>query len=366
MRKKWLWVSIAAMLLSACANQPPAPQQPVQQTYNGPIEEIGGAEPRYEPFNPQFNQDYKANGRSYSIVKDPQNFTQVGLAAWYGEEANGNATATGEIFDPNALTAAHPTLPIPSYVRITNISNGRQIVMRVNDRGPYTPGRVIDLSKAAADRLNISNNTKVKIDFINVAPDGSLSGPGMIGTTIARQSYALPSRPDLASSTSQQDTPAVSASVRPINDSNLSGANANQPVAPPSSGFLRAATPVPVGVPEGSAPTVNSQSAMSSEPVRPPVVTNPGSVTTPTVSTTAAAVSSGGYVVQVGALSDAQRAKSWQESLSQRFSVPGKVTTNVGVHRVQLGPFSRRQQAVALQQRLSSEAQQQSFVVAVP
>ncbi|CQI92406.1 rare lipoprotein A [Yersinia rohdei] len=368
MRKEWLWVGIAGVLLSACTSQPPAPQQQVQQTYNGPVEEIGGAEPRYEPFNPNFNQDYKANGQSYTIVKDPQNFSQIGLAAWYGEEANGNSTATGEIFDPNALTAAHPTLPIPSYVRVTNVSNGRQIVVRVNDRGPYTPGRVIDLSKAAADRLNISNNTKVKIDFINVAPDGSLSGPGMVGTTIAKQSYALPSRPDLTSSgmgtPMQQDAPAASAPVRPIDNSNLSGADAAQPVAPQSSGFLRASTAVPAGVLESSEPVVSSASTMGSEPVRPPVVANPGPVT----STPAGAATSGsyGYVVQVGALSDAQRAQTWQQSLSQRFGVPGKVATNGSVHRVQLGPFSSREQAVALQQRLSSEAQQQSFVVAAP
>lgn len=365
MRKEWLWIGIAGVLLSACTSQPPAPQQQVQQTYNGPVEEIGGAEPRYEPFNPNFNQDYKVNGQSYSIVKDPQNFSQVGLAAWYGEEANGNSTATGEIFDPNALTAAHPTLPIPSYVRVTNISNGRQIVVRINDRGPYTPGRVIDLSKAAADRLNISNNTKVKIDFINVAPDGSLSGPGMVGTTIAKQSYALPSRPDLASSGMgtpiQQDAPAVSAPVRPIDNSHLSGADATQPVAPQSSGFLRASTPVPAGVLESSEP------AASSESVSPPVVANPGPVTSAAVTTSAtAAPSSGGYVVQVGALSDAGRAQTWQQSLSQQFGVPGKVATNGSVHRVQLGPFSSRQQAVELQQRLSSEAQQQSFVVAAP
>lgn len=365
MRKEWLWVGIAGVLLSACTSQPPAPQQQVQQTYNGPVVEISGAEPRYEPFNPNFNQDYKTNGQSYSIVKDPQNFTQVGLAAWYGEEANGNSTATGEIFDPNALTAAHPTLPIPSYVRVTNVSNGRQIVVRVNDRGPYTPGRVIDLSKAAADRLNISNNTKVKIDFINVAPDGSLSGPGMVGTTIAKQSYALPSRPDLTSSGMgtpvQQDAPAVSAPVLPIDNSHLSGADATQPVAPQSSGFLRASTPVPAGVLESSEPALGSQS------VQPPVVANPGPVTSSVAATSVAATASaGGYVVQVGALTDAGRAQTWQQSLSQRFGVPGKVSTNGSVHRVQLGPFSSRQQAVELQQRLSSEAQQQSFVVAAP
>ncbi|WP_145515377.1 endolytic peptidoglycan transglycosylase RlpA [Yersinia aleksiciae] len=370
MRKEWLWIGIAGVLLSACTSQPPAPQQQVQQTYNGPVVEIGGAEPRYEPFNPNFNQDYKVNGQSYSIIKDPQNFTQIGLAAWYGEEANGNTTATGETFDPNALTAAHPTLPIPSYVRVTNVSNGRQIVVRVNDRGPYTPGRVIDLSKAAADRLNISNNTKVKIDFINVAPDGSLSGPGMVGTTIAKQSYALPSRPDLGSSGMgtpiQQDAPAVSAPVRPIDNSRLSGADATQPVAPQSSGFLRASTPVPAGVLEGSEAATTSPSAMSSGSVSPPVVANPGPVTSSVTAASTATATSGGYVVQVGALSDAQRAQTWQQSLSQRFGVPGKVATNGSVHRVQLGPFSSRQQAVELQQRLSSEAQQQSFVVAAP
>ncbi|WP_275428194.1 RlpA-like double-psi beta-barrel domain-containing protein, partial [Enterobacter hormaechei] len=82
----------------------------------------------------------------------------------------------------------------------TNLANGRQLVVRVNDRGPYTKGRIIDLSKAAAARLNLSNNTKVKVDFINVAPDGTLSGPGTIGTIVAKQSYALPARPDLGAS----------------------------------------------------------------------------------------------------------------------------------------------------------------------
>ncbi len=92
------------------------------------------------PITPNNMQDYKVNGDTYRIVKDPQNFSQTGLAAWYGEEANGNTTALGEQFDPNGLTAAHPTLPIPSYVRVTNLANGRQLVVRVNDRGPYTKG----------------------------------------------------------------------------------------------------------------------------------------------------------------------------------------------------------------------------------
>ncbi len=79
--------------------------------------------------------------------RDPSNFTQTGLAAIYDAEPNSNLTASGEAFDPTQLTAAHPTLPIPSYVRVTNVANGRMIVVRINDRGPYGTDRVISLSR---------------------------------------------------------------------------------------------------------------------------------------------------------------------------------------------------------------------------
>ncbi len=198
MRKDWLGVVLASMVLAACSTQEPQQQSaPPQPAYNGPVVEIPGVEPRYEPVNPSTSQDYSVNGKTYHIIKNPANYSEVGLAAWYGDEAQGSRTAIGEAFDPDALTAAHPTLPLPSYVRVTNLANGRQIVVRVNDRGPYTPGRIIDLSRAAGDRLNISNNTRVRVDYISVAPDGTLSGPGTIGTVVAKQSYALPARPDL-------------------------------------------------------------------------------------------------------------------------------------------------------------------------
>ncbi|WP_337262036.1 MULTISPECIES: endolytic peptidoglycan transglycosylase RlpA [unclassified Serratia (in: enterobacteria)] len=356
MRKEWLWVGAVAVavLLSACTTTTEETPAPQQQPYNGPVTEIGGVEPRYEPYNPTTMQDYKVNGDTYRIVKDPQNFSQTGLAAWYGEEANGNTTAIGERFDPNALTAAHPTLPIPSYVRVTNLANGRQLVVRVNDRGPYTQGRIIDLSKAVADRLNLTSNTKVKVDFISVAPDGSLSGPGSIGTVVAKQSYALPQRPDLSSSsmgTPVQQEPPVDhgAAVRPIDNSSLNNSDSGD--APMrSGGFLGAPSALPAGVLEGSEPQ--------------PAVTAPA-VTAPAVASTAASAG-GSVVVQVGALSNAERAQSWQQQLSQQFGVPGKVSANGNVYRVQLGPFNNRQQAAQLQQRLASEAQQQSFITAAP
>lgn len=359
MRKDWLWIALASGVLAACTTETeqraPAPQQ---QVYNGPVVEISGAEPRYEPVNPGTSQDYSVNGKTYKIVKDPSNFSQVGLATSYGEEAGGNRTATGETFDPNALTAAHPTLPLPSYARVTNLANGRMIVVRINDRGPYTQDRIIDLSRAAADRLNTSNNTRVRVDYIAVAPDGTLSGPGTIGTTIAKQSYALPARPDIAGgmtsggniSTQPVSSPQPDGAIRPVDNSTLnSNGSLGAPVS--SSGFLGAAQPLRSGVLEGS------------EPAAPAVVAAaPAAV----AASSHAATGSGNYVVQVGALSDASRAQALANSLGKRFGVSGSVDNRGNIHRVQLGRFSSRQQAAALQQRLSAEAGQQSFITVAP
>lgn len=200
MRKEWLGICIAAGMLAACTNDDGQQQTTVPQpaVCNGPIVEISGAEPRFESPIATANQDYQRDGKSYKIVQDPSRFSQAGLAAIYDTESGSNLTASGEMFDPTQLTAAHPTLPIPSYARITNLANGRMIVVRINDRGPFGSDRVIALSRAAADRLNTSNNTKVRVDPIIVAQDGSMSGPGMACTTVAKQTYVLPPRPDLS------------------------------------------------------------------------------------------------------------------------------------------------------------------------
>ncbi|MFH7089036.1 endolytic peptidoglycan transglycosylase RlpA [Klebsiella pneumoniae] len=197
MRKQWLGICIAAGLLAACSSddvQQKTVSTPQPAVCNGPTVEISGADPQYETPNATANQDYERDGKSYKIVQDPANFTQAGFAAIYDAEPNSNLTASGEAFDPTQLTAAHPTLPIPSYARITNLANGRMIVVRINDRGPYGNDRVISLSRASADRLNTSNNTKVRIDPIIVAPDGSLSGPGD-GLYHRRQTDLRPARP---------------------------------------------------------------------------------------------------------------------------------------------------------------------------
>ncbi|EJU1695312.1 endolytic peptidoglycan transglycosylase RlpA [Salmonella enterica] len=360
MRKQLPVICVAAgiVLLAACTNdggqqQPTVAPQPA--VCNGPAVEISGAEPRYEPLNPTANQDYQRDGKSYKIVQDPSRFSQAGLAAIYDAEPGSNLTASGEMFDPMQLTAAHPTLPIPSYARITNLANGRMIVVRINDRGPYGTDRVISLSRAAADRLNTSNNTKVRIDPIIVAPDGSLSGPGMACTKVAKQTYALPPRPDLSGGMgSVSSAPAQpQGDVLPVSNSTLkSDDTTGAPVS--SSGFLGAPTTLAPGVLEGNEPTPAPQPAPVSAPVTAPAATA-------TVSAPAAAAS-GRFVVQVGAVSDQTRAQQYQQRLSQQFSVPGRVMQNGAVWRIQLGPFASKTEASALQQRLQTEAQLQSFI----
>lgn len=364
MRKQWLGICIAASLLAACTSDDGqqqatvAPPQPA--VCNGPIVEISGADPVYEPLNATANQDYQRDGKSYKIVQDPSRFSQAGLAAIYDAEPGSNLTASGETFDPMQITAAHPTLPIPSYVRVTNLANGRMIVVRINDRGPYGNDRVISLSRAAADRLNTSNNTKVRIDPIIVAQDGTLSGPGTACTTVAKQTYALPARPDLSGGMGAASSPTEPAQpqgeVRAIsNDTLQSDDSTGAPVK--SSGFLGAPTTLASGVLEGSEPTP--------APVVAPV-TQPAPVTAPATTqsapVSAPAASSGGFVVQVGAVSDQARAQQYQQRLSRQFGVPGRVEQNGAVWRIQMGPFASKSQAASLQQRLQSEAQLQSFI----
>ncbi|APV89509.1 endolytic peptidoglycan transglycosylase RlpA [Salmonella enterica] len=373
MRKQLPVICVAAgiVLLAACTNdggQQQTTVAPQPAVCNGPTVEISGAEPRYEPLNPTANQDYQRDGKSYKIVQDPSRFSQAGLAAIYDTEPGSNLTASGEMFDPMQLTAAHPTLPIPSYARITNLANGRMIVVRINDRGPYGTDRVISLSRAAADRLNTSNNTKVRIDPIIVAPDGSLSGPGMACTTVAKQTYALPPRPDLSGGMgSASSAPAQpQGDVLPVSNATLkSDDTTGAPVS--SSGFLGAPTTLAPGVLESNEPTPAPQTAPVSAPVTAPATATPVSAPAAAAPVSApvsapAAAASGRFVVQVGAVSDQTRAQQYQQRLSQQFSVPGRVIQNGAVWRIQLGPFASKAEASALQQRLQTEAQLQSFI----
>jgi rare lipoprotein A len=116
---------------------------------------IPDAEPRVEPLHRFANRPYQVFGREYVPLASAAGFRQRGVASWYGKRFHGGTTSSGERYDMYAMTAAHPTLPVPSYARVTHVANGRSVVVRVNDRGPFHADRVIDLSYAAAVRLGI-------------------------------------------------------------------------------------------------------------------------------------------------------------------------------------------------------------------
>lgn len=136
----------------------PAPAPPPAEDTAPPADPAAPApEPRVEPLiDGPPNVPYEIDGRRYVPVADDRPMRQRGLASWYGRRFHGRPTASGERYDMHALTAAHPTMPIPSWARVRNPANGREVVVRINDRGPFHPGRIIDLSLAAARRLGLS------------------------------------------------------------------------------------------------------------------------------------------------------------------------------------------------------------------
>jgi rare lipoprotein A len=118
---------------------------------------------------------YVVGGRVY-VPEEDVNYHEEGLASWYGDDFHGRLTANGEVFDMSALTAAHPTLPMPCYARVTNLSNGRSLIVRVNDRGPYHGNRLIDVSNKAAELLQFRGDgvARVRVEYVGPAPlDGS-------------------------------------------------------------------------------------------------------------------------------------------------------------------------------------------------
>lgn len=125
-----------------------------------------GRAPHYKVGKP-----YKVGGKWYKPEEDP-NYSKVGVASWYGSQFHGRLTANGEIFDMNRLSAAHTTLPLPSMVEVTNLENGRSLVVRVNDRGPFVNDRIIDLSREAARRLGFEQQgtARVRVRFAGAAP----------------------------------------------------------------------------------------------------------------------------------------------------------------------------------------------------
>ncbi|OBQ75336.1 septal ring lytic transglycosylase RlpA family protein [Mesorhizobium erdmanii] len=173
-------LAASAALLAACASQPEPKAmvntKPRSKEYFAETEYGVKASPRVNFMRrgggrDQLGKPYQVRGKWY-YPKEEKRYAKVGLASWYGDAFHGRLTANGEVYDMTHLTAAHPTMPLPSYARVTNLETGSSVIVRVNDRGPYHEGRIIDVSERAAQMLDYAKvgTAKVKVEYVGRAP----------------------------------------------------------------------------------------------------------------------------------------------------------------------------------------------------
>jgi rare lipoprotein A len=186
---------LVALLIAACSSTPhrepprsgagaPPPASGKYYLDDGPglnppadLDSVPDAVPRPEPLHRAANRPYAVLGRAYVPATTLKPYQERGIASWYGRKFHGQKTSIGETYDMYAMTAAHPTLPLPSYARVTSVANGKSIVVRVNDRGPFLHGRLIDLSYAAAHRLGIAQNGSGEVDVEAILPGTVAQSP---------------------------------------------------------------------------------------------------------------------------------------------------------------------------------------------
>jgi len=167
--QKYLLLVLLLMLFSGCSFTGPRDSAPRREV---DVSGIPNAIPKDEPITSAGNPDnYRVNGKTYHVMKDADGYVERGLASWYGTKFHGRKTSNGETYSMYKMTAAHTRLPIPTYVLVTNLKNGREVIVRVNDRGPFHPNRIIDLSYVAAKKLGIIGTGTGFVEVRSIDPD---------------------------------------------------------------------------------------------------------------------------------------------------------------------------------------------------
>ncbi|MGJ7495006.1 septal ring lytic transglycosylase RlpA family protein [Variovorax sp. RT4R15] len=314
-----LVICASAALLAGCASGPRGAatgRDGAEANPPGNLDRVPDAEPRVEPIRAAggTSKPYVVLGQSYVPIADDRPFRERGLASWYGRKFHSQSTASGEPYDMYAMTAAHKTLPLPSYVRVRNPANGREAIVRVNDRGPFHEGRVIDLSYTAALKLDLLRGVApVEIERITNEDirTGAWRRPGETALAQAAPTTALP----------PTGVPVPIAMTAPVVDQPRSTVTDLAPLAP---------MPPP-------APVASSLSPPRSPSPQP----QPVDTATP----------SAGFWVQLGAFSQRDGAASFQEKVARQM--PSLATTlavfsESGMHRLQAGPYASRDAALML------------------
>lgn len=165
------------------------------------LERVPDAVPRAEPIKASTTRPYTALGRTYTPMSTLAPYKATGVASWYGKRYHGQPTASGEVYDMFAMTAAHPTLPIPSYVRVTQVDSGRSVIVRVNDRGPFHADRVIDLSYTAAYRLGLLPRGQGMVRVESLLPPFEVKPVAVAANALKPQDAPVPAAPQRATLT---------------------------------------------------------------------------------------------------------------------------------------------------------------------
>jgi rare lipoprotein A len=302
----------AAVLLAACASGPGVDLRPSRDgpEANPPagLERLPDAEPRVEPLRSGGpNKPYEVLGQAYTPIEGDRPLRETGLASWYGRKFHGRPTANGERYDMYAMTAAHKTMPLPSYARVRNPANGREIIVRINDRGPFHAGRIIDLSYSAALKLGVLGGV-APVEVERLTHEQIRAGTW-------RRDRILP------------EPAAVTAEL---------------PAVPEPPALPRRTDGDPLMALLSPPPAL----AGAAVPASPPAA--------------AVADTGRGYWLQLGAFRQREGAASLQQRVQREgdtLAAPVAVFAEAGTYRVQAGPFTSRAEALAGAERLRRSLQ---------
>ena len=323
LRHKLLPLSLS-LLLAACSSQPEqsAPVEPQAPVSKPPVIEIPqatGAIPRPEPLSASGNRDYWIGKQKHEVWRDIKHYSEEGTASWLSPDLDGQKTANGDVLDSKLFSAAHRNLPIPSYVRVTNLDNGLETIVRVNDRGPFNSPRLIDLSYAAAKQLEMvdSGEARVRLELISDTPDQ------MVIMEPMKPIEMTPTTPAAASNMLSQD------------------------------GFLGEPTALAMATPAAEPAPVKAPAANPAKAA--PVKPAPAKAATP-------ASSGDGKMIQVLASGSRDRAEAMGKVMTQRYGVPYRIDAHGAIFRVLIGPVAADQQASVLE-KVRQGGLEQAFIV---
>ena len=374
---RWFGLGVA-MSLAGCASAPPStgsagpvvarPGPAPASERDGPeanppsgLASTPDAEPRIEPVRAGGpNKPYVVLGKRYAPFTDDRVYVERGLASWYGKKFQGRRTSSGEPYDMYAMTAAHPTLPIPSYARVRNPANGNEIVVRINDRGPFHAGRIVDLSYTAALKLGVLRGV-TPVELERITPEDIRTGAWQRGEGVAQR--------DVAAATPAQAKPeAAVAPVVAVAAAAPASASADATKVPIGATASAAAPAVtePIAALNTAAftslpplPTSETLDVAAESPSAPPMTTQ---ATTPA----ATAPEARSYWVQIGAFRQRSGAETFQRRVASEFDWLAPLLAifdDQPLHRLQAGPYPNRGEAGSALQRISEALQLKPVIV---